>query len=355
MDKNIFKTRRDNLKTLLKEKEIEALLVSNPQHRYYLSGFELEDAQMNESSGMLLITATGDDWLFTDSRYKDHADTLWNPENVFIYKQNAYIEMGELIKSQGLEEVGFNENGMLVRTYNTLSKNIKLTPQSGLIEILKQIKSPDEIKSIKNSCSVNNKMFEEISNHFKVGITEKELSWEVEKILKNNGCQGLAFDTIVAFKNNSALPHAIPGETRLEDNSIILIDAGGRLDDYCSDKTRTFFFGNDDSDYQEKLNIVKEAQAAAIKIAKAGTPIKDLHFASVAVFEKYGVEKLFTHNLGHGVGLNCHEAPSLSPRHEGILREGMIITIEPGIYDISWGGIRHEDMFLITKDGCEIL
>lgn len=350
----IFKDRINKVKKILQEKSLDAVLVSNPKSRFFLSGFELNDTDIKESSGWLLITANGDDWLYINALYRSNAEQHWSKENIFVYKKSL-SEIGEQIKSLGLKKIGFSELHLLSGYHRVLSQFIKLEPCDGLVEGLRLIKTNDELDCLKASCNVNHNMFNAIQSKFKVGMTEKDLAWEVEKMLKEQGAQELSFETVVAFGTNSALPHAVPGDKKLEDNMIVLIDSGCRYKDYCSDKTRTFFFGENDEAFKAKKAIVEKAQAAAIKLAKPGVKISDLHNAALAIFKEHGVDDLFIHGLGHGVGLNVHEAPSVSGRSNDVLKTGMVITIEPGIYDISWGGIRHEDMFVITEDGCEML
>jgi Xaa-Pro aminopeptidase len=166
----------------------------------------------------------------------------------------------------------------------------------------------------------------------------------------------MAFDPIVAVGPNAALPHAVPGEDTVEQDGLVLVDLGGRFGGYCSDQSRTFWTGSEPSEeFKRTLAQVREAQAAAIDTLRPGLAASEAYAVARRSFEKYGVAEHFTHGLGHGVGLETHERPSLSPSSEAELRSGMVVTVEPGLYYSGWGGVRWEFMVLITEDGCEIL
>jgi len=225
-----------------------------------------------------------------------------------------------------------------------------------VVESLRIIKDDDEIRRMDASIKINHDLFKYIEGQLIPGRTEKEIAWEVEKYFKNNGAEELAFSTIVGVGPNAALPHAIPGDTKIRENDLVLIDTGCRYADYNSDQTRTFWVGSKPSDrFKETMDLVRAAQQAAIDIIKPGLAYVDAYKAARAVFEKAGVEALFTHGLGHGIGLETHEPPSLSRVAQGILEPGMVVTVEPGLYDPAWGGIRWEYQVLITEDGCRVM
>lgn len=365
MNTNRYAERRERLRALMFDRQLDALLISHEANRYYLSGFELHDPQKNETSGFLLICADGKDWLCTDSRYKDAAARLWDPERIFIYTGRPAKELNTLITKLGAESsgaasagrhIGFEAKSLSVAFFEQLSEGLTLEHADGLTEQLRIIKEPEEIEAMRRSCALNHRLMEWIPSVCRPGRTEAEVAWDIEKFFRENGASGLAFDSIVAVGPNAALPHAIPGTDVITDNCPVLIDVGCRLDDYCSDQTRTIWVGDRPSDiFQRTMQQVRAAQDAAIKVIRPGMKVADIHACARAVFEKEGVAQHFTHSLGHGVGLETHEAPGVSPRVDAVLKPNMIITVEPGLYYPEWGGIRWEYMVLVTEDGAEIL
>ena len=203
---------------------------------------------------------------------------------------------------------------------------------------------------------INHKLLQWIEGQLEPGRTESQVSWLIEKFFRENGASELAFANIVAVGKNAALPHAIPGDEPVIDNCPVLVDIGCRVDDYCSDQTRTFWVGQQPTDaFRRTYDLVRQAQASAIESMRPGQPLRDAYGHARAVFEKAGTADAFTHGLGHGVGLETHEAPSLSPRAEGVLEPGMVVTVEPGLYYRQWGGVRWEYTVLVEEDGVRIL
>ncbi|MEZ7198304.1 M24 family metallopeptidase [Pseudodesulfovibrio karagichevae] len=355
MDKSVFEKRREELKSEMHARGLSAMLVSLAANRYYLSGFELHDAQCNESSGWVVITPD-DDYLFTDPRYFDAARQVWDENNLCIYTARKHKEIAEFLKGRGVDSLGFEPKALHLFDYDKLAENFTLTATENLVESLRIVKDEDEIRRMDKSMRLNHELFEYIEGELIPGRTEKEVAWLVEKFFREHGAQELAFSTIVGVGPNAALPHCIPGDTRLRENDLVLIDTGCRLLDYNSDQTRTFWVGDKPSDrFKKTMEQVRAAQQAAIDIIRPGLSCVDAYHAAYAVFEKDGVETLFTHGLGHGVGLETHEPPSLSRAGQGQLEPGMVVTVEPGLYDPAWGGIRWEYQVLVTEDGCRVM
>lgn len=352
----IFEQRRDNLKRALKEKDIPALLVTHAANRYYLCGFELHDPQCNESSGWLVVTADGDDLLYTDPRYLDAARRVWNEDNLHIYTANKYTLVAETLADKSIKELAFEPKALHLHDHEKLREHFTLRSADNLVEELRIIKDEDEIRRMDASIALNHRLFEYIEGELIPGRTEEEIAWLVEKFFRENGAEEMAFSTIVGVGPNAALPHAIPGQDKIRDNELVLIDTGCRLEDYNSDQTRTFWVGDTPSDrFKETMDLVRASQQAAIDIIRPGLTYLEAYQASFAVFEKAGVEAMFTHGLGHGIGLETHEPPSLSKVATGELKPGMVVTVEPGLYDPKWGGIRWEYQVLVTEDGCRIM
>lgn len=356
MKKTTYSLRRETLRASLREKGLSALLVSLAANRYYLSGFELHDPQGTESSGMLLVCADGEDWLCTDPRYFDAARSLWDESKIFIYKGDGPAQIAEAFSQKFHGPVGFDPKSLSVAAHEKLCTTLDLVVAPPLIEDLRTIKSSDEIRLMQASCRLNHQLMEWLPVALTPGVSEKELAWSIEKFFRERGASELAFASIVAYGKNAALPHAIPGDTVLEENSLVLVDAGARLENYCSDQTRTFWVGSQPSKrFMETLSAVQQAQACGLNMIRPGVPLKEAYQAAHHHFSLLGVESSFTHSLGHGIGLETHEGVSLGPSSEAVFKPGMIVTVEPGLYDAAWGGVRWEHMVLVTEQGHQIL
>jgi Xaa-Pro aminopeptidase len=356
----IHAQRREQVRPMLRELGLSALLIGSAANRYYLSGFELHDTQCNECAGYVLLRNKDggrEDWLLTDSRYEDAALRLWPKERLFIYSAPYRKSMRDFLKSLlGTSILGFESEAMQVGMHRALAEELTMEPTQGVVERLRQFKDPEEIAAMERSAAVNHEVFRRLPELLVPGKTERQLAWEIEVLFHELGASETSFASIVAVGPNGALPHAIPGETRIEENQLVLVDIGGRVDDYCSDQTRTFWVGDKPSDrFQETLERVQEAQAKAIAGIRPGARMNEIHQLAVKSFEQYGAADRFTHSLGHGVGLETHEAPRLSPLSTEQLRPGMLVTVEPGLYYPDWGGIRWEHMVLVTPDGCKVL
>lgn len=357
----ITEERRERLRSILCEKHLDALLVYHAANRYYLSGFELHDPQCNESSGCLLILADGKDWLCTDSRYIDAAKRLWDENRLCIYKEDPPKDIATLINKllpQG--SIGYESKALSVnffeKFFETLN-GVQAIQADGIIEQLRVIKDSHEISLIEQSCFLNHELMGWVPSILLPGESESSIALKVEAFFREHGASELSFPTIVACGPNAALPHATPNKNvHIEKEQLVLIDAGARLFDYCSDQTCTFWVGVKPSEqFQKRLSLVQEAQRKGIEAIRPGVMAKDVYHAAYSFFEKYGVEKAFTHSLGHGIGLETHEFPRLNARSETILEPGMVITVEPGLYYSGWGGVRWECMILVTEFGAKIL
>lgn len=347
-----YAERREKLRRLMHKKGLSALLVTLDANRFYLSGFELVDHQVNESAGCLLITTDGDDWLCTDSRYFDAAKRHWNEERVFIYKAEVAQEIRSLAKDRVSGAIGIEEGAMNVRFWKSFAQGLTLEKADGLVEELRVIKEPEEIKCIRASVDLNHRLMEWIPGMFSLGSTEEDLAWKVEQFFRMNGAESLSFPAITAIGANAALPHAVPGKEKIRENTCILVDVGCRMNNYCSDQTRTFWVGDKPTDaFMRTLSYVRMAQEKAVAAIRPGMATAAVYAVARDFLNSQGVGEYFTHGLGHGVGLQTHEAPSLSPKNTATLQLGMVVTVEPGLYYPEWGGVRWEYMVLVTEDG----
>jgi len=348
--------RRDRLRRKLIEQDMDGYLVLHPANRFYLSGFELHDPQCNESAGCLLITAQGRDWLCTDPRYEEAGKRIWPEEDLYIYSNHRITRLTEFVSSHSLSHVGFESRIVSHELYSSMNESVNMVPSTGVVEDLRKIKDREEIELLSASCELNHFVFASLDDNLQPGLTETDLAWTIERLFRENGASGLAFSSIVAAGPNAALPHSVPGPDRIADNSPLLIDIGGRKDSYCSDQTRTFWVGDSPGDvFRRTLDLVQQAQQLAIDRLRPGMSAKDLYAVVRDFFAQHGVAEHFTHALGHGIGLETHEAPSLGPAGELNLEPGMVVTIEPGLYYPEWGGVRWEHMVVVTEDGARVL
>jgi len=353
---DVYAGRREKLRASLREAGHTALLVSHAANRYYLSGFELHDPQCNESSGMLLITTDGRDKLLTDPRFLDAARRLWPEEDIFIYTGHRHVRIGDFLSGVHKGPIGFETKAMSVDVHTRLRETLELAPCDGLVEGLRRVKEPAEIELLDRSCALNERVMLTAPEVLLPGRSEGEAAWMLEQLFRDFGASELAFAPIVAVDANAALPHAEPGRTPITEECMVLVDMGGRLDGYCSDQTRTFWVGNNPPDhFLRALERTQKAQAKAMEVIRPGLPIAEAYRAAYACFQAHGVEMAFTHALGHGIGLETHESPSVSPLAEGLLEAGMVVTVEPGLYYPEWGGIRWEHTVVVTEDGCRVL
>jgi Xaa-Pro aminopeptidase len=355
MENLTYERRREALRARLAAEGLDGLLVAHAANRYYLTGFELHDPQCNESAGMLLVTRDGE-WLLTDGRYRDAARRLLPEAAVFVYGSPRIPQVRGFLKDKCPGALGFEETALSFRLHQELSEGLRLRPCRNLVEDLRVVKDAAEIELMRRSCALNHAVFRRAESLLVPGRSEAEIAWDLEKLFREKGAEGLAFPSIVAVDKNAALPHAIPGHDRVGENCLVLVDMGCRLAGYCSDQTRTFWVGKRPTEhFSQAMERVREAQDAAIAAIRPGAKARDAYLAARAAFEKHGVADRFTHGLGHGVGLETHEAPSAGAAAEAVFAPGMVVTAEPGLYYPEWGGVRWEYMVLVTEDGCEVL
>jgi Xaa-Pro aminopeptidase len=346
-----------HLQQKLKRRKIEAILITQPDNRRYLSGYTVQDHSILESAGVLLIPARGTPFLFTDSRFSLEAEKEARGFEIQIYQGPMLNLLSKTLKLLNIQRLAFESHYLLYSSFLNLKQtadrlNCELVPVKDLIEEMRKIKSDLEIEKIQKSVLLNEKVFEAIYPDICPGITEKELAAKIENQMRIMGASGPSFETIIASGPNGALPHARPSGRKLQNREPIVIDMGLVLDGYCSDMTRTIVLGQPDEHTRKIFRLVRKAQLAGIKKVKPGLAAQKIDMAARKIIQDAGYGKFFGHGLGHGVGLAVHEAPSINKRNRKKLQEGMIITIEPGIYIPDWGGIRLENMFVVKNNSC---
>lgn len=353
--------RLKKLRKLMSKNKIGTLIISHPINRRYLSGFEIEDPQIGESSGVLLVSQ-GEAILATDPRYAEIAKEEAQNWDIYIYKQDFFEEISEILKNMP-SPLGFEALHLTYYAYQRLKETIKkkgsplkIIPTKGLVEGLRKIKEATEITIIKEAIEMTEQIFMELKTFLKPGLTEKDVAWHIEVQIRQNLNAEFSFSPIVASGHNAAIPHAVPTPKRLKPKEPIIIDFGVRWKGYCADMTRTFYLGEPDAKFKEIYNLVLEAQNLAISQIKKGLKTYQVDAMARDFLKEKGYANFFLHSLGHGVGLLVHEAPSLSPRRPGeMLETNMVATIEPGLYLSGWGGVRIEDMVVFRENGCERL
>jgi Xaa-Pro aminopeptidase len=340
--------RLQKLRGKLAENKIDAILISQSENRCYLSGFD-------GSAGFLLITSNKA-ILATDFRYTEQAVTQ-APDYEILRITNGIADwFPGMVGDLAVKRLGFEAGDITYTTHHQLrdalnKKNIpvKLVPVNGLVEALRAVKDAREIKLIEKAVAIADAAYEYVEGNIKAGITEKQVAWEIEKGLRENGSQSLPFEIIVASGPNAALPHAKPSDRTISSGEPVVIDMGAKCGGYASDLSRTICIGTPDSTFIKVYQTVLDAQQAAMSIIKEGTTGHQADLAARTVIKKAGYGEAFGHALGHGVGLAPHELPRLGPNSNEPLTDGMVFTVEPGIYLTGWGGVRIEDTVMMKN------
>ncbi len=347
-------SRLKKLRTKLEEKGLEAILIMQPENRRYLSDF-------TGSEGWLIITRDNA-LIAVDFRYVEQAKRETVDWEVIRIKGKVTDWLPEIISTLNLNKVGFEADCLSVSLYHHLLEVVKekqlsfqLLATSGIVESLRAAKEPRELELILKAVNLADKAVEYASTIIRPAITEKELAWEIEKFLRNEGSGSVPFDLIVASGPNSALPHARPSEREIALGEPVLIDIGARVDGYCSDLSRIFYLGKPDKQFTTIYDTVLGAQLTALATIEAGMRGDTADNLARAVIQEAGYEKAFGHGLGHGIGLAAHELPRLAPDSTDVLTDGAVFTIEPGIYIQGWGGVRIEDVIVLEKNKSRVL
>lgn len=321
----------------------EPLLVTNPKNVVYLTGFE--------SSNVALLVDQERVQLFTDFRYIEAARAVEGVE-VVQTKRGVIGALAEQLSGR----VGFEAASVVYSDFQTLEAGkVELVPHSGLVESLRAIKEESELDILRHACAITDRVFERLTKVKFVGRTEREVSWDLTRLFHEEGGDGLAFESIVGAGPTGARPHARAGDRTIGTGELVVIDAGCTVDGYASDYTRTFATGPLDSEAKEAYQVVLSAQLAGLEAIRADTLAIDADLAARRVVEDSPFAGMFGHGLGHGLGLDVHELPRLSPETNDVLALGNVVTVEPGVYLPGKFGIRIEDDVVVTRDGIENL
>lgn len=336
----------NKLRSVMQEKNLEAVAVLSPYNRRYLSGF-------TGSSGCLYITQTSAK-LITDFRYIQQATSQSDAFEIVNQAGPMLSKVNELAEADEIKSMGVETNLITYNDYQALnSGKVSLSTIEGEIEKIRMVKDEFEIKKIQKASDIVDETYEHILNWIKPGMTENEVNNEMEMFMRSKGATCSSFDTIVASGHRGALPHGVASDKVIEQGDMITLDYGALYDGYVSDVTRTFAIGEPAEEMKKIYNIVLEAQLAALNQIKPGMTGKEADTIARDIIKSYGYGEAFGHSLGHGIGLEVHEGPGLSQKSDIVLEENMCVTLEPGIYVEGLGGVRIEDDVLVTKNGLQ--
>ncbi len=349
---NMNTKRLKGLRTILSEKTIRAILVSRAENRYYLSGF-------SGSSGYLLITANKQ-LLATDFRYVEQVKQQSPDFSLFETKGEVAKWFPEFVGGLGPKELFFEADDITFERYSKIRDSlsplgIELKPSTGIIEDLRSVKEPGEIALIERAVAVSDAALEHIRLIARPGMTELQMAWEIEKHMREHGSESVPFEVIVAAGKNAALPHHRPSDYIVRDGEPIVIDIGAKCQGYASDLTRTICLGQEDSQFRNIYEIVLKAQSSAEKQIRSGMSGSEADAIARDIIAGAGYGDKYGHGLGHGVGLVIHEKPHVGITSKDILTDGMIFTVEPGIYLPEWGGVRIEDTVVMERGKIRVL
>ncbi|OGG15559.1 hypothetical protein A3D77_02580 [Candidatus Gottesmanbacteria bacterium RIFCSPHIGHO2_02_FULL_39_11] len=343
-----------SLQEKLLENHLDSLFVSSQPNVIYLTGFN--GLSPDEREGFLFVTLYNAYLLTFPTYYELYKNGGKDFVSLNITSdKRIHHHVLDIIQKEKIETIGFEEENLTVSELNSLEKKLqkKLTATAGLIEELRKIKDIREIAWIAKAADLTDKTFEYVKTKIKNGISEKELALEIEFFTKRNGGEN-AFDPIVAFNENSAIPHHLSGDKKLNSNSLILLDFGAKISGYCSDMTRVIFWGTPSAKMKKVYDTVLASQKKALSLIKAGVNGADIDYAARQVIVSAGFES-YPHGLGHGVGLQIHESPRMKENYPQILPQNSVITVEPGIYIPGFCGVRIEDLVVLKKEEVEML
>ncbi|HHU76748.1 MAG TPA: aminopeptidase P family protein [Firmicutes bacterium] len=352
MDNQIITNRLAKLRSKMDAHDIAAILFTHPPNIFYLSGF-------SGSSAFLCITERAAH-LYTDFRYLQQAaeeSPLF--EIIKVGNSDDFGKIITFLHKSGIKNLAVEEASLTLQRYNKLqavAQGIELIAQSNFVEEIRAIKEKGEVEKIASAARIADQAFLQLLPLIRPGMREDEIALELEYRLRKAGSQKNPFDIIVASGPRSALPHGLPTGKVIAEGELITIDFGAVWGRYCSDMTRTFLLGEPrDKKQSEIYNVVREAQKQAISQLQTGRSCAEIDAIARNLFQEFDYAVNFGHGLGHGVGLEVHEFPTLSPRGKAILEEGMVFTVEPGLYFEGWGGVRIEDMIVLQDGGFRVL
>ena len=343
--------RIQQLQKIIRGQGLDTLLITSPADWYYLTGFTGE-------AGILVVGRRGLT-LVTDGRFTVQAEQELSGVQVVLQQDGLYRTCGELLKKEKFRKVGFDPNQLTFGNWQLLKKaaggTVRMQGMTGMVQGLRAVKDASELTQMRKAAVLASEVVESAIAMLKPGVQELEVAAEIEYQMRKRGASGAAFESIVAFGQRAALPHARPTAKRLRKNELVVLDLGAILEKYCSDITRTVYFGKAPTRIRLWYQAVREAQAAAIEAVQVGRTCGEVDSAARGVLAAYRLDQYFVHSTGHGLGLEVHEEPRLAKGQKTQLASGNVITIEPGVYIAGVGGIRIEDDVAVQAGRNEVL
>lgn len=353
MKKSEYAARLNRFLDALAERGLDGAVLDSRNDYFYLTGYT------GSESVAVLSARTRKGWIVTDMRYTEEAEKTAHGMEVVAWKTGFAQFVGGMLRKQRMKNVGFTPGTMTAAFYVGMQKEAPGVKEWADVEpdisALRAVKSPAEVAAIRTSLACQEKAFLTAKKRWRAGMTEIEVKNDLEWEMRRNGADNTSFETIAAAGSNASLPHAHSGDRKIQPGKMFLMDFGAVLNRYCSDLTRTLWPGDIPAVWKKRYLAVLEAQQAGIDAIRAGVFGKTVHQKAVDVFARHKMADKFTHGLGHGIGLAVHENPRLAAAYAKPLAAGNIVTVEPGVYFPGSGGIRTEDMVLVTEDGAEIL
>ncbi|MBI2939472.1 MAG: aminopeptidase P family protein [Chloroflexi bacterium] len=352
-------TRLEHTRQRMAERGLTYLCVVQPANRRYLADFAAHDDSPGGAAAWLIVRPDGST-LVTNFLYYEAVRHSVTTSQVVCARQTVTDEVIELLLALAPGRVGVEGNYLTHDLFQQLAEKLKerheLVTASGLVEQLRAVKDDQEIATIARAVELTDRAYEHAVGVVRPGMSERALAWEIERFMREHGAEGMAFPPIVASGPNGAIPHHQISDRPIPMGEPVLIDIGAKVDGYCGDLTRTFCLGRRDPRFDEVAAIVRRALDMAEAGIHPGLTGKEADALARDVIDAAGYKEAFGHGLGHGVGLEIHEAPRVSFRApEERLAPGMVITIEPGIYLSGWGGVRIEDLAVVTETGLRVL
>jgi len=340
------------LKRKLKEKDEFPCLITDLKNIKYLTGFS--------GSNGYVIVGKKKNYFISDSRYELYAKSILKKNFRFVLQGDSLSEsIKECLKEEGAKTLFLESHDLSLQQFLILKKKlrgVKMVPlEEDCVNSIRMIKTDDEIDILRRAAKITDDCVTHLTKLVKAGMTELDVATEIEYFYRKRGCSGCSFDSIVASGPGAAMPHYMPGKKKIKKGECLLIDMGCTLEGYNSDLTRTFFIDSVDVKLNGIYNTVKEAQQMALDAVKAGITTRKLDGVARNHIAESGYGDCYNHGLGHGLGLDVHELPALKRDGDLKLKNNMVITIEPGIYIPDLGGVRIEDMVLVTRTGCEVM